>query len=122
MSNYEIISKEVVSNSLVADFIGKKEKELKKLDDEEAKLTYREEKTLDYLKKLETMKLKDFEVVRKELSALEIPRLENEHIVKIIDLAPKSGTELRAIVSNSGTVLVDENVTKILDVLKKYLK
>ncbi|MCA9495994.1 MAG: hypothetical protein KC589_03550 [Nanoarchaeota archaeon] len=122
MSNYEIISKEGVSNSLVSDILSKKEKELKKLDDEEAKLTYREEKTLDYLKKIDTIKFKDFEAAMKELLALEIPRLENEHIVKIIDLFPKNGTELRAIVSNTGTILVDENVTKVLDVLKKYQK
>ena len=35
---------------------------------------------------------------------------------------PQNGTELRAIVSHSGTVLVDKSVTSIMDVLNKYRK
>ena len=33
---------------------------------------------------------------------------------------PKNGTELRAIVSNSGVVLVEDSVKKILDTLPEY--
>jgi len=109
MSNYDILSQKVVSNSQVLDIVSAKPEE---------DLTYREEKILEYVKKLEPTNLKNFQKIFDELLALEIPRLGEEHIIKIIDLKPKNGTELRAIVSNSGTVIVDENATKILDVLK----
>jgi len=114
MSNYEIISKRVVSNLEVQTLIKEKAKK------EESELTYREEKIKDFLKKAVKLKKTDYEKAKKEIVELEIPRLEVEQIIKILDNLPKNGTELRAIVSNTGTVLVDENLEKILKVLKKY--
>ena len=112
MSNYEIVSKEAIPQIEVLDQIKKKAKD--------TELTYREEKTMEYLKKFSKMKMTEYKKAKSELISLEIPRLEEEHIVKILEIMPKNGTELRAIVSHSGTVLVDENVTKILEVLKNY--
>lgn len=114
MANYEIIETKAVPHSEVLDIVKKKSKD--------RELTYREEKTLEYLKKVSHTNKKDSETMIKELTALEIPRLEVEHIIKIVDIMPKDGTELRAIVSHSGTVLVDESVTQILDVIKKFRK
>ena len=112
MVNYEIISEEACSNSEVLEIIGKKDAE---------NLTYREEKILESIKNANPLKIADYKKAFKEISDLEIPRLESGHIIKLIDLKPNNGTELRAIVSNSGTVIVDENVTAILAVLKKYI-
>lgn len=112
MQNYEVISKEPVSGSEVDEIVNKK--------GEERELTYREEKIREFLNKFPKLSVEDYNKVKEELISLEIPRLEEEHIVKIIDIMPKSGTELRAIVSHSGTVLVDDSVTKILEVLTKY--
>lgn len=112
MSNYQVISKEAVSQGEVLDLVNKKAKDVE--------LTYREEKTQEYLMKFSNLKMKDLKKGVEELRALEIPRLEDDHLIKILDILPSNGTELRAIVSHSGTVLVDENVTKILDVLKNY--
>jgi DNA-directed RNA polymerase subunit F len=114
MSNYELISMESVSNADADKIIKEKEKS--------SELTYREEKIKDFLKKFRKLSQTDFGKAKKELVALSIPRLDEEHIIKILDIMPKNGTELRAIVSHSGTVLVDENVTKILGVLKNYQK
>jgi DNA-directed RNA polymerase subunit F len=113
MSNYSIIAQEAISGVEAQDILKKKEKE-------RDELTYREEKSLEYLKTTVQLKKKDFADAKKELLALEIPRLEEEHILKILELMPKNGTELRAIVSHSGTVLVNESVDSILEVLKKY--
>ncbi len=112
MSNYELISTKPLSNAQAREIIEKKEKE--------QELTYREEKAKDYLKKFQKLEAADYKKANAELIALEIPRLDEAHIIKILDIMPKSGTELRAIVSHSGTVLVDENVDKILGLLKKY--
>ncbi len=101
-----------MSNSEVAEFIKKKEKDIE--------LTYREDKIRTYMKTFNKLKISEFKKAKEELIALEIPRLEEEHIIKIIDLMPKNGTELRAIVSHSGTIIVDDNVDKILGVLKAY--
>jgi len=113
MSNYNIISSEAISNSEVLEFLNKKQ--------EEKELTYREEKSREYLKKFVKRSSEDFNKIIDEIIKLEIPRLDEKNIIiKIIEIMPKNGTELRSIVSNSGTILVDENVTKILDIIKKY--
>ena len=112
MSNYQIIEKEVISNVEVLDEIKKKAKD--------SELTYREEKTLDNLKKYTKLTMTNYKKAYAELQGHGLDRLENEHFVKLLEIMPKDGTELRAVASHSGTVLVDEDAEKILTVLKKY--
>lgn len=114
MSNYDLIEKQAISYSEVSAIIDEKAKS--------RELTYREDKIKEYLKNFSKLNLKKYNDAKKELLALNIARLEEEHIVKVLDIMPKNGTELRAIVSHSGTVLVDQSVTSILDVLNKYRK
>jgi DNA-directed RNA polymerase subunit F len=114
MLNYKILEMKELSNSEVLDILEKIEKE--------RELTYREEKYLEYLKKFTKLSKEEFEKAKKEIMELEIPRLEEVHINKILDLMPINGTQIRAIVANSGTVLVDESIKKILEVLDKYRK
>ena len=115
MANFKIIQKSPIAISNVLEQIKKVKKEGKR------EIAYREDKILKYCKNLELVKSKDVEKFFDELKELEISRLDDEQIVKIIDVLPKNGSELRAIVSNSGTIIVDENVNKILDVVKKYI-
>lgn len=112
MSNYKVLSIEPISNIEVFNEIDKKAKD--------SELTYREEKTHEYIKKFAKLKVTNFKKAFAEIKELEISRLEDEQIIKVVELMPQNGTELRAIVSHSGVVLVDENVTKVLDVLNKY--
>jgi DNA-directed RNA polymerase subunit F len=111
MSNYEIISKEPISNAEVYDAITLRAK------DEEVELTYREEKTLEYIRKFDPMTVADFESKVKAVEDLEIPRLDRDNIIKIVELMPRTGTELRAIVSHGGIILVEENATRVLEAL-----
>lgn len=113
-NNYDLISIEGISQSEVTEFITNKEAK--------QELTYREEKVREYLNKFQKLDNTQTKKALVELSDLDIPRLDVDHMVKILELMPQNGTELRAIVSHSGTVLVDENVTKILDVLINYRK
>ena len=113
MSDYKILSTKPISNSEVLEILNKK-------TEESEEISYREEKALEYLKKTTKNSLENFNKIKEELIALDIPRLEESHYIKIIEIMPKNGTELRAIISNSGAVIVDDNVTKILDILNKY--
>ena len=113
-NNYEVLSQEPISGAEVLDEIKKKAKE--------TELTYREEKIKDYFKKFSKISLSNYKKAHAELVALDLPRFEDSHIIKILELMPQNGTELRAIVSHGGVVLVDENVDKILDILKNYRK
>lgn len=112
MSNYEIISKEPISNAEVFEAVDKR------AQNEEVELTYREEKTHEYIKKFNPLSVEEFNSKVQAIQELDISRLEIENIIKIVELMPKNGTELRAITASSGVVLVDENVTKIIEALK----
>jgi len=113
MSDYKILSTSPISNSEVIEILNKKSQESEEI-------SYREEKSLEYLKKTVKNNFEIFNKIKEELTALDIPRLEDNHYIKIIEIMPKNGTELRAILSGTGAILVDENVTKILDVLNKH--
>lgn len=112
MANYEVINQKPIHSSNVYEEIVSKSQNREQ--------TYREEKILDYLKKTNKLSKTNFELAFKELVALEIPRIEEKHLVKILEIMPKNGTELRAIISHGGVVVVDDVVTQILDVIKKY--
>ncbi len=114
MTNYEIVSKEVVSNKEAFDIVKERTKEIEP--------TYREEKIVEFLNKFPLHTKKDYLALKKELEALELARLDEAYLIKIIDLMPKNGTELRAITSTSGSLIVDEDVKRILDVLAPYRK
>lgn len=112
MSNYEIITKKPITESEILEHVENISKD--------RELTYREDKIREHIKKTNSIDAKKSKELVEELRALEIPRLEEEHIIKIADILPKNGTELRAIVSHSGTVLVDDSVSKIIETVSKY--
>jgi DNA-directed RNA polymerase subunit F len=112
MANYKIKSTEAISGAEVLEIVNGIEAERES--------TYRENRIKEYLNKTVKLSADDIKSAKEEIEQLQIPRLDENHIIKILEILPKNGTELRAIVSHSGTVLVDESVTKIMDVLAKY--
>jgi len=89
--------------------------EIKKRDKE---LTFRGKKVDEYLKKVS--KFTKHKELKEDLSKLDIPRLKERHIVKIIDILPKDIDSLRAILVGENLTLKQEDLTKIVNVVKKY--
>ncbi len=112
MANWKILSKEPISLVQVKKVLSQSKKD--------RDLTYREDKIKEYVKNLDLLSLTEFEKAKKEIEELEIPRLGKSQIIKILDVLPQTGTVLRAIVSNSGTILIDKNADAILSIIKKY--
>ncbi len=78
----------------------------------------RAEKMKDFIKKFTKMNIKKVKEMRSELSGLEILKLKDEYIAKIIDFMPDDAVDLTKIVPD---VSFDQNeVNKILEVVKKY--
>ncbi|MBI2137191.1 hypothetical protein HYU12_01585 [Candidatus Woesearchaeota archaeon] len=46
---------------------------------------------------------------------LDVPRLRDEHIIKIVDLMPRSVDELKIIMQGSVVTISAENMKKIVD-------
>ena len=94
--------------------------EMKKIKKKEIKSL--QQKTGDYALKFSKLN-KDREAkLYNDILALEIPRLDKEHVASIVNLLPKNETELKIIFSASKTTLAPENIVKILDTLNKYEK
>jgi DNA-directed RNA polymerase subunit F len=91
--------------------------EIKKRDKE---LNFRAKKTEEYLNLASKIKLQKADELKKELQKLEIERLKPTLITKIIDILPKDLDSLRSIFSNEALSLKEDDIVKILDVVKKY--
>lgn len=71
-----------------------------------------------YIKRFVKLELKEAQKLKKELQEL-LPSLSLQQIIKIIDLLPQDSEDARKIFVGAG---IDENeITKILEIVKKYL-
>jgi DNA-directed RNA polymerase subunit F len=72
-----------------------------------------------FIKKFSTLSAKDAKEMRKKLENLQLIKVDDTHISKIIDLIPEKSEEINKIFIDVG---LDENETKkILDVVKEFI-
>ena len=71
-----------------------------------------------FIKGFVKMDVKEALKMKEELAALDLIRLKEEHIVKIVDFIPKSASELNKVLIEVS--LDQDEVNKILDVTKNY--
>lgn len=108
----EIISEKPIS-------IGELKKELEKIKKRDKELNFRAARTEEYLQHFPT--LKNPEELFKKIEALKIPRLREKHIIKIIDILPKTTDELKAILQGYTVTVNNENLKKIADTINKFI-
>jgi len=94
-------------------------KTIKKRDEE---LNFRAGKTEDYLNHFVTIKPKEAKELVKKLKELDIPRLKEEHIAKIIDLLPDHPEEVKSTLQGYTITVTKENLKKISDVVSEFTK
>jgi DNA-directed RNA polymerase subunit F len=78
----------------------------------------REKEIKTFIKKFVKMDAKKAKEMSDELKALDLIKLKDAYIVKIVDFMPEDTSELNKVVSEVS--LDQEEITKILDVVKKY--
>ena len=71
-----------------------------------------------FIKKFVNMNTKDAKELRKKLEALDLIKLKQEHIIKIIDFVPKNAEELNKICSDVS--LNEDETKKIIDTVKEF--
>jgi DNA-directed RNA polymerase subunit F len=72
----------------------------------------------DFIKKFNKMSAEKAIEMKQELKDLDLIKLKDSHIVKIVDFMPQDAADLNKILSE--VAFDQEEVTKILDVVKKY--
>lgn len=86
---------------------------LKNIPDNEKKLQLE-----PYLKKFIKIKPEKAKKIKEDLKVLDLLKLKDEHIVKIIDLLPEDASDLNKIFTDVS--LTEDETNKILDIIKKH--
>lgn len=113
MSEVDVISKKPITMAELKEQLEKIKKN--------KELNYRATKTFEYLNQFLHLKNKEAEELKKEIEGLEIGRLKENHIAKIIDIMPETIEELKVIFSGDVTLKQDD-LDKILRIVEKYRK
>ena len=95
--------------------------ELKKIKKREGELSFRSNKTEEYLHQFVHLKLKDAKELYKAIEKLKIPRIKDQHIHKLIDILPETEKDVKNVLSAYPITVNKENLKKIASTTKKHL-
>ena len=111
MSNLEIIEEEPLTMVDVKE-------ELIKIEKREKELTVRASKANEYLTKFVKIDKKTSDDLKEKLHKLEILRLKDKHITKIIDVQPEDIDSLKALFAGDNLTFKQEELEKVLACIK----
>lgn len=114
MSSIKLISETPVS------LVELKEK-IEAIESRDKELNFRANKVKDYLNKTVKLDHKKAVELKNNLIKLEIPRLKDRHIAKIIDILPSDMEDLKTVFVSDVTTVNPENMEKLLEAVKPYL-
>jgi DNA-directed RNA polymerase subunit F len=106
----EILSETPISTSYLGE-------QLKKIKQRDKELNFRATKTEEHLDRVDNKK--DSKELFEKITKLNITRLREQHIYKIIDIMPTSVRDLTVIMQGYTLSLNNENLKKIVDVINK---
>lgn len=95
-------------------------KELDKIRKRDNELNFRANKTEEYLAQI--TELKNAEELFDKILKLNIPRLKEQHIHKILDIMPTTLNELKVVLQGYTITLNNESMKKIVDTINEFLE
>lgn len=107
---------QIISETPINIYILKKE--LEKVKKRDGELNFRSNRTEDYLNQIASVKNPDG--LFKKLTDLNIPRLREQHIHKIIDIAPSTLNDLKVVLQGYTISLSNESMKKIVDTINEF--
>lgn len=95
-------------------------KELERIKKRDNELNFRANRTEEYLNQIATLKNPDelFDKIMK----LNIPRLKEQHIHKMIDIAPTTVNDIKAVLQAYPITINNESMKKIVDAVNEFLE
>ncbi|MDO8555794.1 MAG: hypothetical protein Q7R96_01300 [Nanoarchaeota archaeon] len=108
---------DVLSESPVA--LAELKEKLEAMKKRDKDLGFRANKTLEYIEQFMSKKSKDIAAKKKALMDLNIGRLRDRHIVKMLDVMPEDLDSVKAILSGENVTLKQEDLKKILEVVQQ---
>ena len=95
-------------------------KELEKIKKRDKELNFRAARTEEYLNQIAA--LKNADELFEKLVKLNIPRLKEQHIHKIIDITPATVNELKTVLQSYTITVNNESMKKIVDIINEFLE
>ncbi len=95
---------------------------LNEIESRDKELSFRANKVKDYLNKLVRLDKKTSSELKQKLISLDIPRLKERQIIKIIDILPEDLEDLRAVFIGEVTTITQENMEKIIEAVKPFIQ
>ncbi len=95
-------------------------KELERMKKRDNELNFRANRTEEYLNQIAVLKNAD-ELFGKIIS-LNIPRLKEQHVHKIIDITPITINELKVVLQGYPITLNNESMKRIVDTINEFLE
>ena len=94
--------------------------EIKKIKKKYKEVNYRVGKVEEYLHYFVKLKPNEEKQLREELINLQIPRLKEEHIHKLIDIMPTTADDVKMVLEAYPITVTKANCEEIAKVIKKY--
>ncbi len=91
--------------------------DVKKRDGE---LSFRAQKTYEYLEQFSVLEKKKADELFKKLSALDVPRLKDAHIYKLLDVLPKDAKDVKTVLQAYAITVSNENLKKLADTIAEF--
>lgn len=113
MSDPQILDKQAIGMAELHD-------EMEKIEERDEELSFRAGRTMEYIKAFENLSVEEYEEIKEAIEDLDVPRLKEKHIIKITDFMPDSVEELRILLDGYTLTVTDDNLEKIVDVLKEH--
>ncbi len=85
-------------------------------------VNFRVTQTEDYLNNFLTANPKDLFELKSKIEKLEIPRLREQHVCKIVDLLPENIDDLKMILEGYPITIVDKNLKRIVELIQEFKK
>ena len=113
-----MVKPEIISEKPVT--ITELKQEIDKIKKRDKELNFRVGKTEEYLSHFMTLSKEKEDELIKKLEKLNIPRLKDIHITKIVDIVPKTVDELKIILQGYTITVNNDNIKKIVDIIKEF--
>lgn len=95
----------------------KLKEDLEKIEKRDEELNFRANRTKEYLNIFAQMKSKEFDGLMNKIQELNIPRLKEKHIIKILNVMPEDLESMKAVLAGETITVKDEDMKRIVDVL-----
>ena len=96
--------------------------DLESIKQKDGELNFRAARTHEYLSQFITMKPAEAKKLVAALKELNVPRVREQHIVKLVDVLPTTPADIKTVLQGYAVTITNDNLQKMADVLATHAK